>query len=505
MRAAARCAAYGGAPCAPRSAARNLRAVILLTRALAGLPGAERSALELLVDLSRVVPVDDPDAPVVRLEVGDGPAADIPTLIARGWDLAPHDGVLRISHRALAVIAGIAGLEREKKSAVRDRFGRVPSWENALVGAGLEHRPVVSQAATVFRRAVAIAAGTRPVRFVVPWPLGRRWAVAFTHDLDVVALWPAFTALRIAELAGKRDLRRAARTAAAAIGSAFRAPVREGVQAILDAERGLASTWFILCGTPTAGTFRRGDLTYRPESAAARAILEAVAGAGHELALHGSFETLDRDAAFAEQRERLAKLTGRQVAGVRQHFLRIRHGDTENAMRDAGFRYDSTCGFADRNGFRAGVADVLPLPDPGSGRSGAFAEVPFCFMDRALSKYRDDEEPGTWRDEALRLAAAAREVEGLWCGIWHPNVTLAALGYPGAAAAFAATVDAMIAERPYVATLDTIVRWRTARRGVRVRSVAAGGAVEAYHASPGAWDEPIALEDAARRPCELAK
>jgi hypothetical protein len=284
-----------------------------------------------------------------------------------------------------------------------------------------------------------------------------------------------------------------------------RHPVRDGVQAILDAERGLASTWFVLCGTPTARTFKQGDLTYDPESAAAREIVGAASAAGHEIALHGSFETYDRDAAFTEQRVRLARIAGREVAGVRQHFLRTRPGYTEGAMRDAGFRYDSTCGFADRNGFRAGVADVVPVVDPSTDRPAGLAEVPFCFMDRALSKYRGDEDPTSWRDDALRLAAACREVEGLWVGIWHPNVTVAALGYPGAAAAFAGTVDGIVAERPYVATLDTIVRWRAARRGVRVRTVSAAGEVQAYHASPGAWDEPIALEDAARRACEFAK
>jgi hypothetical protein len=34
------------------------------------------------------------------------------------------------------------------------------------------------------------------VRLAEPWPEGRRWAAVFTHDLDVVALWPVFAAAR---------------------------------------------------------------------------------------------------------------------------------------------------------------------------------------------------------------------------------------------------------------------------------------------------------------------
>jgi hypothetical protein len=352
---------------------------------------------------------------------------------------------------------------------------------------------------------VISAADTRPVRFVAPWPHGRRWAAAFTHDLDIVALWPLFAALRVSELAAKGDAARAAAVVRAALGATFGDPVQRGVDAVLEAERGLAATWFILCGTPTTATARKGDLTYRPESAAARAIIGAASEAGHEIALHGSFETYDRDGAFLEQRDRLARLAGRPVAGVRQHFLRIRPGRTELAMHAAGFRYDSTSGFSDRNGFRSGIADVVPVWEPAVERASGFVEIPFCFMDRALSKYGGEEDPAAWRQDAITLATTCREVEGLWVGIWHPNVTLAALGYPGAAAAFAGLVDTIVGDHPFVGTLDTIARWRAARRSVRVRSVRPDGSVDAYSAAPGAWDEPLRLEDAEQRPRELAR
>ena len=493
--------------CQCREASRILRAVILLSHALAQLPAPERFALELLTDLARLVPVDDPAAGVVRLEVADGPAAgdDPAALVARRWDVTSADGVVRISHAALRTVAATATAERERRSEVRDRFERVPSSENALAAAGLDRTPVVSHAAAALRSAVASAAGARPLRLVAPWPHGRRWAAAFTHDLDLVALWPLSTGLRLAELVRKGDRARAAIVARAAFAGVAGDPVRRGVDAMLDAERGIAATWFVLCGTPTPVTVCRGDLTYRPESAAARAIIAAVADAGHEVALHGSFETLDRDNAFAEQRARLTRITGRAVSGVRQHFLRMRPGRTERAMHAAGFRYDSTTGFADRNGFRTGIADVCPVWDPALEQASGFVEIPFCFMDRALSKYRGEEDPAAWQQEAVALAAACRDVEGLWVGIWHPNVTLAELGFPGAATAFASMVDAIVADHPYVATLDTIARWRAARRSVRVRSVKADGTADAYLAAPGAWDEPLALEDAARRPRELAR
>ncbi|MGH7625594.1 MAG: hypothetical protein ACREOJ_09775, partial [Gemmatimonadaceae bacterium] len=377
----------------------------------------------------------------------------------------------------------------------RDRFGRVPAAENVLVSEELERDPVVSRAALALRQAVVAAAASRPVRLVAPWPDGRRWAAAFTHDLDVVSLWPAFTLLRIGELLGKREGRRALRVTRAAAASITRSPVWDAVQALLAAERrhDIVSTWFILCGTPTVRSMRAGDLTYRPESRGARRILAAVAAAGHEIGLHGSFETMDTPARFTPQRERLMALTGATIQGVRQHFLRIEPGVSECAMSSAGFTYDSTRGFADRNGFRSGVADVFPVWYDDAPGSGSLSEVPFCWMDRALSKYRGTEEPAAWVADAIELAKTCREVEGLWTGIWHPNLA-APLGYPGAPDAYAGLLQAAIADGAWVATLSRIVAWRIARRSVRIRAVTADGRVEAYASAPAAME--LMLEDA---------
>jgi hypothetical protein len=359
----------------------------------------------------------------------------------------------------------------------------------------MERHPVVSEAAVRLREAAIAAAGRRMVRLAAPWPDGKRWAAAFTHDLDVVALWPVFAALRTLELARKAQLGAALRTVAAATLGIGRDPVWRGVTKLLERERaaGVASTWFILCGTPTAATMRAGDLTYAPESPAARRILAAIIEAGHATGLHGSFATMDVEGAFAEQRGRLAALAGREIRGVRQHFLRMRPGATQRAMQHAGFTYDSSFGFPDRNGFRLGVADVVPFWDAAAGRTLELDEVPLCWMDRSLSKYRGIEEPLAWVSDALRLAGRCRAVDGLWVGVWHPNL-VGALGFPGAGGAFLELISSMTRADPCLRTLDELVAWRRARRAARIRALAPDGRVELV--VPG--NHEVALEDGAR-------
>ena len=466
-----------------------------------GATAAERFALDMLVDLARLVPAPPAvEAAQVELTAGDR-SPDLRSWAAAGWGIDTTDGVVRVSRALLRTVIDVAGAGDEQRATARDRYSRVPSSENPLVRAGLEREPIIQRAALAFQAAARQAAGRRVFRTVAAWPDGRRWAAAFTHDLDVVSWWPAFTLLRAAELGRKGAFGRLARAAAAAAGAIARDPVTQGVAGVLEQEAHarVQSTWFILCGTPTLQTMRAGDLTYQPESPKAKSIVARVAAAGHEIALHGSFATLETKDAFAEQRVRLERLAGTHVRGVRQHYVRIHPGVTERAMAAAGFAYDATLGFPDRNGFRLGIADVVPRWDVvGDGPLG-IDEVPFIWMDRALSKYRGIEDPMAWCADALELAAEARAVGGLWTGLWHPNLT-PALGYPDAPPAYAATIAGVLAEAPFVAPLAAMVAWRRARRNVRARAVAPGGRVEATSSAPTPF--PLRLENAEGRPAE---
>ncbi len=457
---------------------------------------AERYALDLLVDLARLLPTaadaDGSCASAVRIGASDGGAG--------AWTPAerPVDGVFEVApgrvsvpRRVLRDVTAIAAAAAEQGSARHDRFGRVPSAENRLVARGTERDAPLSRLAIALRQAVVRAAEQRPVFLLEPWPEGRRWGAALSHDLDVVAAWPLFTGLRLVELLKRGNAGDALRVLGAAAGRVLGAPVFDGVRTLLETEAraGVGSTWFILCGTPTLATFRAGDLTYRPESAAARRILAAVGGAGHEFGLHGSFATFDAPNVFGEQRRHLQALTAAPVCGVRQHFLRFRFMDTAHAMHGAGFAFDSSIGFADRNGFRLGAADVVPLWDVARGAPAEVEEAPFAWMDRALSKYRGIESPDAWVADAMELARTTREVEGAWVGIWHPNLT-PALGYPGAPEAYRALVHGLLDMDPWMGPMRDLVAWRRTRREARAVAVRPGGPVLVRQVAPPCGHAP---------------
>jgi hypothetical protein len=440
---------------------------------------AERYGLDVLIDLSRLLVVEQADCELVRLTLSDrqtagSAAADLSFQAA----LERAEGEVRISSAALRAVAEVAGGGIEQRCQATDRHGRVPSAENPLVAAGQSRKPVVSLLAAELRRAVLVVAGRRPVRSLAPWPEGHRWAAVVTHDLDVVDWWGFFSALRMIELGTKGGWDRLARVARSVRRNLKKDPVGRGVHSLiqLEAHHGIRATWFVICADPGLRSMLAGDSTYRADGPAARRLMTAITQAGHEIGLHGSFVTADDAAELASQRRRLARLADTPVLGARQHFLRMRPATTQQHMVAAGFEYNATWGFADRNGFRLGLADVVPAWDATRNISLPLDVLPLMWMDRALSKYAGIEEPGRWVEDARELMQECKAVEGAWVGLWHPNTT-EALGFPGAEPAFVSLLQALADDRPYFGSAHRLVQWRRFRRSVRAARVSADGRV----------------------------
>jgi hypothetical protein len=160
-------------------------------------------------------------------------------------------------------------------------------------------------------------------------------------------------------------------------------------------------------------------------------------------------------------------------------------------MVKAGFEYDATWGFADRNGFRLGVADVVPAWDAAREAALPLDLVPLMWMDRALSKYAGVEDAHRWIEDGLELARQSRAVEGVWAGLWHPNLT-EALGFPDAEPAFVHLLQSLVNDRPYFASGRKVAEWRRFRRSVRAERISADGRVT-LTAMPG--PATVVIED----------
>ena len=222
---------------------------------------------------------------------------------------------------------------------------------------------------------------------------------------------------------------------------------------------------------PHGGTDASRSVKY--DVADVSAALQSAAARGRELAVHGIDAWRDEEAGRAEM-GRVARLAGRETAGVRMHWLYFA-SDSPTRLERAGFDYDSTSGYNDAVGYRAGTSQVYRLP----GTRGLM-ELPIAIMDTALF-YAD--RLGLSRPEALERCRAiighARRAGGTVVVNWHDR-SLAPERLWGRA--YAELLQELDGGAPWFATAADAVEWFRWRRAVTFEA-APGGAV-VVHSGP---------------------
>ena len=248
-------------------------------------------------------------------------------------------------------------LRHEHTPWITDRYGRVPSWAYPRPE---PFRAVVSEH--------LVERGFKPT-----YPQGHPFAVCLSHDVDLL-LTPLRARLASALPMGGR-----------AVASALKHVLRKGVDDRYDlgtvlraeARHGATSTFYFLSLAP-------GEDGYNYTPMAVRDQLQAVLGAGCEVALHGGHDAWHDARKLAQEKRGLEEACGRRVVGYRNHFLRCAIPGTWQLLADQEFRHDSTLAYSDRTGFRNGMCHPYRPMHPVTGNPLPILELPLAIMDASL-------------------------------------------------------------------------------------------------------------------------
>ncbi|MGD0260542.1 MAG: hypothetical protein ABSD29_12050 [Verrucomicrobiota bacterium] len=149
----------------------------------------------------------------------------------------------------------------------------------------------------------------------------------------------------------------------------------------LDIEAGRGATYFVIPHGNYPGRSVNGPVpamrACRYELVEVMPQLQRIIAAGSEVAVHGLDAWLDPEAGRKE-REKVSQAVGVTEVGVRMHWLFF-DGNSARALDQAGFSYDSTFGYRETIGFRAGTAQVFRPP-----ATARLLELPLHVMDTAL-------------------------------------------------------------------------------------------------------------------------
>lgn len=310
---------------------------------------------------------------------------------ADGYAVRAEEGAIRLLVDVLGSVFYLVTRYEELVGGERDRHDRFLAASSATVRQGLLQRPIVDEYLDLLWSVLH-----------AQWPDLIRPPAAFrlrpTHDVDqpwaVLDKHPgAVLRSAVKDVLIRHDPRlawsRLRALSARGTGRWAHDPY-DTFDLLMDAaeERGLRCTFYLLAGNRPGDP----DFRYRIDDPWIAALLRRISQRGHEIGLHASYAS---HASVDRLRSELAALRSTCEAlgieqsewGVRHHYLRF---DARRSWRDyaeAGFAHDSTLGYAEAVGFRAGTGREYPVFDVVQDRPLPLRERPLVVMDVTLHEY----------------------------------------------------------------------------------------------------------------------
>jgi peptidoglycan/xylan/chitin deacetylase (PgdA/CDA1 family) len=328
-------------------------------------------------------------------------------------------------------------------------------------------------------RDVILASGI-PLVEIPPVPYGFRFIACMTHDIDFVGirqhrwdhtiwgfLYRSTLKGTYCWLTGSIPLARLLRMWMGVILLPF---VHLGIVKdfwdpfpwYLRVEKDLSTTYFLVPYKNRAGEnvasrraarrATRYDVSDIPEA------IQALEAAGCEIGVHGidSWNSVER---AVDELNRVSHFAHSPVTGIRMHWLLMGERSFD-ILDDAGYLYDSTVGYNETVGYRAGATQVFrPL--------GArhLLELPLHIQDGALffPEHLGLTEPQAW-SICLSLIANASEHGGVLTTLWHDRSHAPERLW---GEFYVRLLDQLRASGAWFATASAAVRWFAQRREVR--------------------------------------
>ncbi len=286
--------------------------------------------------------------------------------------------------------------EEEYNASLLDRHGRFLYYSS-------EHRKLMEPAVSRY----LIEHGFAP-----EYPDGKKFAVCLTHDIDKLKQGVKSCLFVSAMSAIRGDLKKAIKYPLYNI-SKKKHPFWNFQKIMkLEEKYGAKSSFYFLALKPG-----EKDFNYNLEEVADE--IRYISDRGWEVGLHGGHESYNNIEDLMQKKKMLENILGKEVIGYRNHYLRFKTPDTWELLSKAGFKYDTTFGYADCVGFRNGMCHPFKPFNLATDKLIDIVEIPLVIMDVTLfENYMRLDFEKAW-EITQKLIDTAEQCRGVITILWH--------------------------------------------------------------------------------------
>jgi len=256
----------------------------------------------------------------------------------------------------------------------RDSHNRFPAYESLAYKEGFLDRPIVNEYVEELKQQLLELDNSIVFK-------ERKFELVLTHDVDEVRLWKSWKqVLRVSlgDIVKRKDIKLAFSRVAEYFlikQGKIKDPYDTFDWLMNKSEAvGVKSRFYFMSGGVTKYD-NRYDIKEQKE------LIKHIKSRGHIIGIHPSYNAYNDFEQFKREKELLEKVCGCTIKEGREHYLRFEVPATWQIWEDNGMTVDSTCGYADMEGFRCGTGDEFSVFNVLTREKLKLKERPLIYMD----------------------------------------------------------------------------------------------------------------------------
>ncbi len=175
---------------------------------------------------------------------------------------------------------------------------------------------------------------------------------------------------------------------------------------------GIKSHFYFMSGGATLY-----DNGYKIDERKSLELIEKIKKRGHIIGIHPSYNAYNDFNQLKKEKDLLEKTVRQPILEGREHYLRFEVPTTWQLWEDNGLKIDSTCGYADKEGFRCGTGDEYSVFNILTRKKLNLKERPLIVMETTFKTYQPNISPDEMYDIINTLID--RSKQGKFVFLWH--------------------------------------------------------------------------------------